>query len=101
VESSDFPHAHLEAPISWGQEQKKNIDVPARVISVRPNSFGIAGGGGQSTHVVSIETTDQILDCFIDERSATLLLAISFYLNPFQLSGDLGTPSLDASKPRI
>ena len=66
-----------------------------------PNAFGVAGGGVPSTHVISVETSDQILDCFIDERSATLLLAISFYLNPFQLPGDLGTPSLDASKPRI
>jgi hypothetical protein len=75
-----------------GKAGKKNIVVPARVISVCPNAFGVAGGGVPSTHVISVETSDQILDCFIDERSATLLLAISFYLNPFQLS-EAGTSS--------
>jgi hypothetical protein len=57
--------------------------------------------GAPNTHVISIETADQILDCFIDECTAALLLLISFYLSPFQSSGDLGTPSVAASKPRI
>ena len=67
----------------WGERRKVRTQRPARILSIRPAYAGATGPAGQSaTHVVSIETEDAILDCFIDLHSATLLLAVAAYLPP-------------------
>jgi hypothetical protein len=78
----DSPERFDEPP-RWGEPHKPRAQAPARIVSIGRAHDSAAGPAGQSaSHVITIETENSILDCFIDLRSATLLLAIAEYLPP-------------------
>jgi hypothetical protein len=78
----DSPERFDEPP-RWGEPHKPRTQVQARVLSIRNSHAGAVGPAGQpATHVIEIETENSVLDCYIDLRSATLLLAIAEHLPP-------------------
>ena len=71
-----------EAP-RWGEPHKPRAQVPARILSMRPVHAGAAGPAGQAaSHVVEIETVDNVFSFYVDARSAKFLLAVAKYWHP-------------------
>jgi hypothetical protein len=65
-------------PPRWGEPCKPREQLPARIVSIRPAYAGAVGAAGQAAVcIVTVETENSILECFIDERSAGLLLAVA------------------------
>jgi len=83
-------------------QQKHRIKAIAEVVSVRPSASDAVGPTGLPlTHIVTFQTNDAVIDYYIEQPSATLLLAVESYRKPFHASGSAGTLSAEALKPSI
>jgi hypothetical protein len=97
-DATEFEHD----PEPFGDPRAKpRTSTPCRVVRIAPYPRSSGPAGFVTVMTIGAETPEGNFDLSIDDRSGRFLLGclLDHYLNPFQSSGEVGTPSADALKP--